>query len=160
MNRSRMTVSILVGIAAIILAISVVSFSAANEKPPTAPSAPQTSVPDNTNSHHIPMPGTITGVKKTSSEANLISLSWSPYGGATGYYVYICEPAVSDNYVLISTVTQPKAELMNLKDTTAYKIKISAFKNSNGAICESTPAVLSTATQAADVASIDSLSSS
>ena len=159
MNRSKTVLSVCLAAAIVVTGISVMGISAANKG---AEKSASKSTPEQAGSspHHYPMQGRVDNLEKTSSEANRISLKWSESPDATGYYVYVCDKDAKGSYTLFSDVSKPAAELMNLKDTTAYGIKVTAYRNSNGVIYESAPTVLDTATQAADVAALDSLRSS
>ena len=161
MKRSRIALAILLGTAVLATVVSVGHFSAKDAKPVPA-NIQQKASADKTPraAHHFPMSASVKNVTKTSEEANRITLSWDKTEGATGYYVYVCDKDAGGNYVLFSESAEPGADLMNLKDTNAYWIKVTAYRESDGMIYESPATVMKTATQPADVSSLDSLRSS
>ncbi len=161
MKRSTIALSILLGATIIGSGISVAAFASA-DKTSKSENAVTTATPDELPpaAHHFPLTSSVSDLKKTSEEANLITLSWEPAESATGYYVYLCDRDVSDTFTLVSQVSEPTVDLMNLKDTSPYWVKVTAYMENNGIIYESHPTLLKTATQAVDVASLDTLSSS
>ena len=106
------------------------------------------------------MMGSVDNIVKISEEANLITLGWDETRGATGYFVYVCDKDESDSYTLIADVSKPSADIMNLKDTTKYWFKVSAYTEKDGVIYETPAAVFKTATQAGEVNNLDSERSS
>ena len=162
MKKSRVALAVLLGAAVIGTTVSVGQLSAKSDTPPQDKAAAQKASSDKAPraAHHFPMSASVKNLKKTSAEANRITLTWDKTENASGYYVYVCDKDASDEFVLYAESKDNSADLMNLKDTSPYWIKVSAFMESDGMIYESQPAVIKTATQAADVASLDSLRSS
>ena len=147
--------------AVVVTGISVIGISAAisSGSKQTEPETTEAAEAPDSIIHH-PMNAKVDNLSKTTEEANRIALKWDAVPEASGYYVYVCEKDSTEDYKLFSDVKEPAVDLMNLKDTTQYWIKVSAYKKENGIISESNPTILKTATQPTDVAALDSLRSS
>ena len=164
MKKSRIVIAILLAVAVIVSTVSVVGFSAVT-KPKTAAkqAAVQPEAAKVAGANASPRSFMLTSVQnivKVSEEANRIVLRWDENQNADGYKVYICDKDDSEAFTLIADVKAPTADLLNLKDTTAYWFKICAYKAADGVVYESPSAVFKTATQAGDVPQLDSERSS
>ncbi len=164
MKKRKWVLAVLLGLMIAVTAVSVVSFHAANntttKNAADAELSPQPTAENTAARPHSFMIGTVSNVVKVSEEANRILLRWDETRGATGYYVSVCDKDAGGDYTLIADVKEPTADILNLKDTTQYWFKVSAYKDADGVIYECQPTVFKTATQAGEVNNLDSQRSS
>ena len=115
----------------------------------TAPTQPATVAPE------IPVTvvGNVTNIQKTSFEPHVITLTWNPVQGASGYYVY-CLNADGGKWTKIMDVTAATATVKNLKHTTQYWFKVSAYLKVNGQKLEGQTTLKKTATQPEPVSNL------
>ena len=129
MKKSRIALAILLAVAVVVSTVSVVGFSAfAKPKTAAQQAAVQPEAAKVAGANASPRSFMLTSVQnivKVSEEANRIVLRWDENENADGYKVYICDKDDSEAFTLIADVKAPTADLLNLKDTTAYWFKAS-----------------------------------
>lgn len=163
MKKSRIALAILLAAAVVISTVSVAGFAARKAVPAAKQAAVQPKAAQTANQNTSPRSFMLTSVEnivKVSEEANRIVLRWDENKNADGYKVYICDKDASDDFNLIADVKTPTADILNLKDTTAYWFRVSAYKSADGVVYESPATTFQTATQAGDVSQLDSQRSS
>lgn len=165
MKKSRVALVVLLGAAIVVTGVSIAAFSAAdndkaNKTARTAQLSDKSMAASVRTQIEKPLShgrGAITNLQKITDEANHIALKWDPVSDAKGYNVYICDrDDESQEYKKIADVTEPTVDIQDLKDTTPYWIKVSAYINDGLSTVECPAALLKTATQTADVAGLDS----
>ena len=119
---------------------------------PTEPAPAPTEAPTPTEApvpteEPAPVIGKVKNVAKTSFENNLITLSWDPVEGATGYKIYQCNMDETTTYSYVGAVKNPTYTAKNLKHTTAYYFKVLAYVNKNGKTYDGPETIKRTATQ-------------
>ena len=91
--------------------------------------------------------GSVKNVQKVSFENNYITLTWDKVNGASGYYVYICNADETTVFSKLAQVTATTFTAKNLKHTTQYHFRVSAFIVKDGKTYEGPQTTKKTATQ-------------
>ena len=156
-SSKRIIAIVLAAVLVFSMSVIVGTFSAAEDKSPVAASVP---APESKEAAMVAanqgevLPVTVVGnvknIVKTSFETNLVTLTWDRVQGASGYYVY-CLNADGGKYTRVADVTSPTVTVKNLKHTTQYWFKVSAYLKVDGKKIEGQATQKKTATQPAKV---------
>jgi fibronectin type 3 domain-containing protein len=156
-SSKRIIAIVLAAVLVFSMSVIVGTFSAAEDKSSVAASvsAPESKeaalvAADQGEMLPVTVVGNVKNVVKTSFEPHQITLTWDRVNGASGYYVY-CLNADGGKYTRVADVTATKVTVKNLKHTTQYWFKISAYLKVNGKKIEGQTTQKKTATQPAAV---------
>ena len=138
MRKSRLALTVLIGVIVVVLGISVVSFAAANRGNSDSPKSDDVALSASVSKDRprSTMLSGITNIKASIVETQKITLTWDAVDDASGYYVYMRDIDKVGEYALSAKVDKPTAAVDKLTPTTRYQFKVTAYSSKDGVIYE------------------------
>ena len=162
MRKSRLALTVLIGVIVIVLGISVVSFAAANRGDSDSLKSDDVALSASVSKDrpHSTMLSGITNIKASKVETQKITLTWDPVDDATGYYVYMRDIDKVSEYALSAKADKPTATVDKLTPTTRYQFRVTAYSSKDGVIYECPASEIEVLTKTGEVPSIQAERSS
>lgn len=101
----------------------------------------------------VPKVGKVTNVKYASYAANYVKLTWSAVKNGDGYIIYYRDCDKRTSFKRVAVTKNTNVTVKNLKASTYYQFKISAYKKVSGKVYEGNYAVCNTLTTLSGVGS-------
>ena len=162
MRKSRLALTVLIGVIVVVLGISVVSFAAANRGNSDSPKSDDVALSASVSKDRprSTMLSGITNIKASIVETQKITLTWDAVDDASGYYVYMRDIDKVGEYALSAKVDKPTAAVDKLTPTTRYQFKVTAYSSKDGVIYECPASEIEVLTKTGEVPSIQAERSS